>query len=403
MYFYKNYSGNMKKRIFKILRIALKVILILIGVVAAYFITIIAINSNRNYTPPMSDTLKITEGRKSFLFPDQNISIISWNIGYCGLGKEMDFFYEGGKKMRPNKDLYKSYINSVFNIVSAMDSVDFVLLQEVDFNSHRTYRNHQDSTFLKAFPTYSSVQAVNYDVPFVPFPLFNPMGRVYSGMMSFSRFIPEWGQRVSYPGSYSWPMSVFFLDRCFIIMRFDLENGKDLYVINTHNSAYSDAGDIRLVELYFLRSYVLDLYSRGHYVIAGGDWNQNPPGFDSTAIITGDKVRSVGTSVTSDFLPAGWKWVYDPTLPTNRDVNIPYAKGQTTTTIIDYYLCSPNVVVNSMKTIDMGFTHSDHNPVYFNFSLMPDTLCCDSMKIYQQVKEKIAAEKKSGKKKSTAQ
>ena len=382
-----------------ILIIAMIIALIAAGLIIGYFATIITINSNSNYSPPVTDTLAVTEGRKAWLFPDENISMISWNIGYCGLGKEMDFFYEGGKKMRPEKDLYKSYLNAVFNIVSAMDSVDFLLLQEVDFDARRTFYSHQDSSLMQALPDFSSAKAVNYDVPYVPFPLFNPMAKVYSGMMTFSRYIPEWAHRISYPGSYSWPMSVFFLDRCFIIMRYEIDSEKDLYVINTHNSAYSDAGDIRVAELLFLRSFVLDLYSRGHYVIAGGDWNQNPPGFNPAEIKTGDKVRMVGTSVSNDFLPEGWKWVYDHNTPTNRDVNISYQKGTTTTTIIDYFLCSPNIEVNEVKTIDMGFTHSDHNPVYLNFALIPDSACCDSMGVYEAVKEKIALEKKNRKKK----
>lgn len=393
----------MKKKIFRILRISLRVLLIIAALVLGYFITVIVINSRGDYKPPMSENLTISEGRRSFLFPDQNLSVISWNIGYCALGKEMDFFYDGGKSMRPDKELYKSYLNSVFGIVTSMDSVDFVLLQEVDFDAHRSFRTPQDCTFMKALPLYSSVKAVNYDVPFVPFPLFNPMGHVNAGMMSFSRFIPEWAQRIQYPGSYSWPMSVFFLDRCFIIMRYDLENGKDLYMINTHNSAFSDAGDIRAVEMQFLKSYILDMYSRGHYVVVGGDWNQNPPGFNPALIKTGDAVRAVGVPVDTAFLPKGWKWIYDPLLPSNRDVDMAYTKGTTTTTILDYYLVSPNIVVNDVHTIDMGFAHADHQPVYLNFSLLPDTLCCDSVKIYEQVKAKMAADKGKGKKKTVGQ
>ncbi len=393
----------MKKKIFRILRISLRVSLIVLGLVLGYFITILIINTRNNYSPPLTEPLKVNEGRRAFLFPEENLSVISWNIGYCALGKEMDFFYDGGKNMRPEKDLYKSYLNSVFNIVSSMDTVDFLLLQEVDFYARRSYHTPQDSTFLQALPEYSSVKAINYNVPFVPFPLLNPMGRVNAGMMSFSRFIPEWAQRIQYPGSYSWPMSVFFLDRCFIIMRYDLENGKDLYMINTHNSAFSDAGDIRTLELQFLKGYILDLYNRGHYVVVGGDWNQNPPGFNPSMIKTGDAVRAVGVPVDTSFLPKGWRWIFDPSLPSNRDVDMPYAKGTNTTTILDYYLCSPNIVVNEVKTIDMGFTYSDHQPVYLNFSMMPDTLCCDSMKIYEQMKEKLAAEKKKGKKKTASQ
>ena len=387
----------MRKKLLRVLKISMIIVLIITALIVGYFTTIIIINSTQNYSPSTVDTLVINKGRNAWLFPDENISIISWNIGYCGLGKEMDFFYEGGKKMRPNKELFKTYLNSVFNIVSAMDSVDFLLLQEVDFYARRTYYTHQDSLFMQALPAFSSTKAINYNVPFIPFPVFKPMARVNSGMMTFSRYIPEWAHRISYPGSYTWPMNVFFLDRCFIIMRFELDEKKDLYVINTHNSAYSDAGDIRLTELLFLRSFVLDLYSRGHYVVVGGDWNQSPPGFKPDEIKNGDKIQSTGNPLAMDFLPKGWNWIYDNSMPTNRDVNISYQKGTTNTTILDYFLCSPNIEVNKVKTIDMNFSYSDHNPIYLNISLIPDSACCDSMKVYEIMKERIDPKNKKNK------
>ncbi len=33
------------------------------------------------------------------------------------------------------------------------------------------------------------------------------------------------------------------------------------------------------------------------------------------------------------------------------------------TSVIDGFLVSPNVEIASVKTLDLGFAHSDHNPV----------------------------------------
>jgi len=33
-------------------------------------------------------------------------SLINWNIGYAGLGQEMDFFYDGGEGVRPTKKAF---------------------------------------------------------------------------------------------------------------------------------------------------------------------------------------------------------------------------------------------------------------------------------------------------------
>ncbi|MEI8202002.1 MAG: hypothetical protein WCH34_03260, partial [Bacteroidota bacterium] len=67
------------------------------------------------------------------------INLISWNIGYCGLGKEMDFFYDGGTKTRCSIEQYQSYLNGVFNILASLKNIDFCLLQEVDLDSKRSY------------------------------------------------------------------------------------------------------------------------------------------------------------------------------------------------------------------------------------------------------------------------
>ena len=34
-----------------------------------------------------------------------------WNIGYAGLGAEMDFFYDDGKKVRPTKGQSRKYLD----------------------------------------------------------------------------------------------------------------------------------------------------------------------------------------------------------------------------------------------------------------------------------------------------
>ena len=70
------------------------------------------------------------------------------------------------------------------------------------------------------------------------------------------------------------------LDRCFVVSRFNLSNGKDLVLMNTHNSAYDAGGKLRDAEMPIIRDLMIEEYEKGNYVVAGGDWNQNPPGYD---------------------------------------------------------------------------------------------------------------------------
>ena len=55
--------------------------------------------------------------------------------------------------------------------------------------------------------------------------------------------------------------------------------------------------------------------------------------------------------------------------PTNRDVDMSYQKGKTKTTIIDFFVVSPNITVESVKTIETGFENADHQPVIMKIKI----------------------------------
>jgi endonuclease/exonuclease/phosphatase family metal-dependent hydrolase len=72
--------------------------------------------------------------------------------------------------------------------------------------------------------------------------------------------------------------------------------------------------------------------------------------------------------IDEDFMPPGWKWVYDPDTPTNRALNEPYHPN-IRVRLIDFYLVSPNVDALEVETRDMRFRHSDHQPVWLRFQM----------------------------------
>jgi endonuclease/exonuclease/phosphatase family metal-dependent hydrolase len=125
---------------------------------------------------------------------------------------------------------------------------------------------------------------------------------------------------------------------------------------------------LRKRELAILDSTMKSEFRRGNYVVAGGDWNSNPRGFNVSSIASGDQVTGVDPPIESGFL-AGWQFVFDPSQPSNRFADIPYRKGLTRTTIIDFFVVSPNIEVKSVTTISSGFTYSDHEPVVMRIRL----------------------------------
>ena len=141
-----------------------------------------------------------------------------------------------------------------------------------------------------------------------------------------------------------------------------------------HQSAWDEGAELRKYEIKLLMETVQKEYSHGNYVVAGGDWNQPPPGYIPIPYTTGDKSKPLAKDKGKDSLPIGWKYVYDPTVPSNRDVDAAYQKGKTKTTIIDYYLVSPNIEVREVKTLNNGFAFSDHHPVYMRVKLLADSM-----------------------------
>ncbi len=118
-----------------------------------------------------------------------------------------------------------------------------------------------------------------------------------------------------------------------------------------------------------LKKCMLNEYQKGNYVVSGGDRNLNPPDFNPGQITTGDVVKIITTVIEMDFFSEGWKWAYDSTIPTNRDVSTSYHKGKTKTTIMDYFIVSPNVNIIEVNTIQTEFKFSDHQPVYLKIGL----------------------------------
>jgi endonuclease/exonuclease/phosphatase family metal-dependent hydrolase len=353
----------------KAIRIFFKILggLILLGL--AFVVVAALLATLSDYDPPDKEILNPVGASSVNQINMKKISLMTWNIGYGGLGEQMDFFYDGGNRVRPTRNYYNECWTGIEAFLLENSEFDFMLLQEVDEKAKRSYRNNQVEKINGLFPEYQSVFAKNYDVLFVPVPVNNPMGKVVAGMMNLSKCKAITSERISFPGNFSWPKGIFMLDRCFIIQRFVVNDEKVLTLINTHNSAFDD-GELRAQQFKLLRNTALEEFAKGHYVIIGGDWNQNPPGFNPSLIQNGDLAgKNDLPNVPDSFMPAGWQWAFDPSTPTNRNVSVPYQRGQTSATILDYFLISPNLELINIQTIDLGFEFSDHNPVVMEVGL----------------------------------
>jgi len=295
-------------------------------------------------------------------------SFITWNVGYAGLGAEADFFYDGGSMVRSPKDMVEKNVTGIESFLRVNEKTDFILLQEADLHSKRSYFINEYESWGKALSAHTASIALNFNVPFVPVKYFNPIGRVKSGVASYLRQAPYEAIRHQYPGSFSWPSRVFNLDRCFLASRIKQKEGKDLVIINTHNSAYDD-GTMKKQEMDYLKKFLLAEYEKGNYVVVGGDWNQCPPGFQWNKFGHPNDDSDAKISVDKNFMPVGWTWAYDDSIPSNRNLRTAFEKGKTFTTVIDYFLLSPNVELLQVHGQNMDFAYSDHQPVFLKCRL----------------------------------
>ena len=303
------------------------------------------------------------------ILSDSTYTFLIWNLGYGGLGKEVDFFYDGGKMVTsPKEHVVKNNKGMVDFLIQNKD-VDFIMLQETDRNSKRSWKIDQVEEFANALPDHNYAFTVNYDVKYLPFPFTNPIGKVYGGIQTLSKFTPVESKRIALPNITDFPRKLFYLKRCLLEQRYRLANGKDLVVINTHFEAYDAGGLVKKQQRDLTKKILEDEFAKGNYVILGGDWNIAPPGFN-VHTWEHEKLTDELYLMNNDsiYVP-GWKYVFDPTTATNRKNETSYVEGKTFKTIIDYFYISSNIEVEEVKGIDLGFNYSDHNPVRLKIRL----------------------------------
>lgn len=111
------------KKFFKTLFFLFGIILLLVACFFGYF-------TLTDYKPEMREVIS------SINHPDtikigESFSVLTWNIGYAGLDKDMDFFYDGGTKVRPEEKQVLENMEGIASFLKSNDSIDFFLLQEV--------------------------------------------------------------------------------------------------------------------------------------------------------------------------------------------------------------------------------------------------------------------------------
>lgn len=294
--------------------------------------------------------------------PD-TMKLMSWNIGYAGLGADMDFFYDGGTQTRTSKEQTLKNLDAIIAQLQSLDEVDFILLQEVDFDSKRSYHIDEFARISSALDSrypYTAV-ALNYSSPYVPIPLSDPMGGVKSGLVVLSKYPIVESIRRQYPSIVDLPNRLFDLKRSMLSVAIRSSENDILWVNNTHNTAF-DEGELRRSEIQFIGNVICD----NPRSITAGDWNSTPPGFVASKEAMENKFFAPLPLSIDDF--STWEVEnFDGSIPTMRYLDYPYSSIKSTSTIVDFGVSGDKCRIIHSKTLDLKFENSDHNPIIITF------------------------------------
>ncbi len=343
----------------------MKIIKVLLGLLLLVVLAaggLLGYLSLTEYRPDDIEPLEVVQAaRKDNVRVGERLDVLSFNTGYCGLGREQDFFMDGGSMVRPrSEEDVRANLNGILSEL-VRQNVDIYLLQEVDFDSWRSYYTNQADTYRHGL-SLNTACAYNFKCEFVPYP-WPPLGKVESGLVTFTGLNVTEATRESLPVPFSWPVSMANLKRCLLIERVPVEGtDRELVIINLHLEAYDD-GEGKRAQTEQLMQILAAEYRNGNYVIAGGDFNQTFEGAASYPLLD-ESFWQPGKVYVSD-LPNGFSFVYDDATPTCRLLNKPYdgERKNAQFYVIDGFIVSDNLKVNLIETVDLNFQYSDHNPV----------------------------------------
>ncbi len=321
-------------------------------------------------------TLEINNNVEEIISVGGEHTVITYNVGFGAYSPEYTFFMDTGtmKDGTPTQGKYGTAISKADvekNIKGSSGVIkthnpDFAIIQEVDYDSTRSYKVDQRVAFA-SLDGYASTLAINYHSSYLFYPFNDPHGKNNAGIMTLSKY------KIADSTRYAFPIADDFskftdLDRCFAITRVPTDNGKVLSVISLHMSAYDEGGVIRKQQAELLKNVLASEYQKGYYVIAGGDFNQDLIG-NLSKFPSNQQVPGWVSTYDQEDIPEHFSIVADnnSTVGSCRGADVVWERDKNYTCVIDGFIVSDNLDVVSVQIIDTDFAYSDHNPVKLTF------------------------------------
>lgn len=333
------------------------------GLILAYIWLVVWMNRNR---PPGDKISALNHPANLPTKLGATIHIATWNIGYAGLGRLSDFVTDGGKsRFPPSSEAVAENLDAIVETL-AETQADIFLLQEVSDKSPLSYWHPVRARIVESLPGRIAFFRSDISSWGLPWPL-----RIVHGTLTLSNAAPTSKQMVKLLAEPTFLGGIIKRNYGLLVTRFAIEGSRNHWVVvNLHLAAFDPEGATRHKQLEAVLDFAKTEYEKGNYVVLGGDWNLRllKKEFPHTTDL--EQLFWL-VDLPEEKLPPGWKTACDKTLPTVRTNYQPYVKGENYTAIIDGFIVSPNVTINSVATTDTGFEHTDHMPVSASFSTKP--------------------------------
>lgn len=331
-------------------RIALVLAVVLLGVYACA-----AIQTTGAPASPSAD-LSVKPSPTTAWRGGETLSLVTWNLGYGGLGHRSDFFADGGKAyLPPSRRAVVESRDQIAAWLGASDA-DVILTQEIARASAVNLWVDLKGSVDAALGDYGHAFYADFRTRLAPPPL-----RIRNGLATYSRAglshaelwpLPEDGD--PYAGALRRRYAA-------LVTRIDGPGGC-WTIVNAHLSAFDEGAALRRRQIQVLMSLAEAESQAGRRVLIGGDWNLRlvPTAFAHT---TQAKDLFWVHDFPTELLPAGWRIAADASIASVRTNERPYRPGQNYTAVIDGYVLGPGVALERVQGIDLEFVPSDHQPV----------------------------------------
>ncbi|MDC7124309.1 MAG: hypothetical protein PQJ46_02000 [Spirochaetales bacterium] len=338
----------------------------LAAIIVLFFVFIIF----TEYKPNKIEEIASINEAKAESFAPGGISIVSWNLGRCIKSEGSDSSVLSGQaSSRLNENNIKKNIDNITSYLSKQEA-DVYFLQDIDLKAYNSRMIDQVYLIGASFKKWVQYYCPVFKIPINPFPSEENEIIVNSGFMTLSRFLPESCIRMSIGTTAKWPERIFSKKNCAVITIINSPvEGKDWYLININLSPDYEKQKNELETLY---SYMKNLSEEGHYIIAGGNWGGVLPDMDIktfSPFVTDIKTILWAHNLESHEIPKDWQWCYENSFPSIRSLDIPFANDKNFTSVTDGFVVSSNLKVDLIRSSDLDFESSNHNPVSITVSI----------------------------------